>query len=299
MLKTQCPQCGTKYTIKNSRAPQVVGKTATCKACHARFVVALLPVDGTDTDANASSEQPAPKNKRRTQAQIRQDTIETLAAAFREHHAALVAIDEAEKPSIDAVREWVYQVLQTCLGYDKADIVTDVVYGERRIDILVHENPQDPPKILFHIKNTRRSLNQKLIDQARADAFALGVPFAVVTNGAVWLFFRSDKSEGERKFIQICETPILDEDGVSNDDAAELYLLSKRALQCGDTEKFSHQIAALQPHRIVNTLLDEAVLGKISRTLTQTYKNEAGVNLNIEIDVLKEKIEEGLGLSNL
>lgn len=305
MVKTQCPECGAKYTIKGSRIPHIVGKTATCKVCHARFVVELLSsesptehVEQHDNDTTSSPEE-AKKTKRRTRAEIRQDTINTLSEAFRKHHQALVQIDEAEKPSVAAVREWIYLVLQDCLGYNEADIVTDVVYGDRRIDILVHENPEDSPKILFHVKNTRRSLNQKLIEQAKADAFALGVPYAVVTNGAVWLFFRADKTEGENKFIEIYETPILDEDGVSDDDAEALYLLSKRALQCGDTEKSSHQVAALQPHRLANALLDDAVLGKINRVLSQIYKSEAGVNVNIDIEVLKQKVEESLGLSDL
>jgi len=91
----------------------------------------------------------------------------------------------------------------------------------------------------------------------------------------------------------------LDEDGISDTDAEELYLLSKRALQRGDTEKTSHQIAALQPYRLTEALFDSGVLAKINRTLSQNYKAESGVNVNIDIETLQQKIEEILTTSNL
>ncbi|MCV6637111.1 type I restriction enzyme HsdR N-terminal domain-containing protein [Candidatus Albibeggiatoa sp. nov. NOAA] len=305
MAKTQCPECQARYTIKPSRVEQIVGQTVTCKVCSARFTVELLPTPPTEQHEESEeadtqeTKTPTRKYKRRSQAEIRQEYIDNLATRFREHHQTLIEIDAAEKPSVATVRDWVYQVLIHCFDYTEQDIVTDVLYGDSRIDMLVHENTEDPPKILFNILNTRRSLTHKLVEKIKKDTFALGAPFAVLTNGGIWRFFRADKLDGESRFVEIANIPILDEDGVSDTDAEELYLLSKRALQRGDTEKTSHQIAALQPHRITEALFETSVLSKINRTLSQNYKTEAGVNVNIAPEILQQKIEEILTTSNL
>jgi predicted Zn finger-like uncharacterized protein len=305
MAKTKCPECGSKYTIKPSRVEQVVGKSVTCKVCGNRFTVELLPppveqhIDNQDIPQEDTQSTTTKKYKRRTQAEIRQEHIEKLAICFREHHQALIDIDAAEEPSVDAVKQWIYQVLQECFNYDEQGIVTDMVYRNSHIDIVVHDEPEAPPKFLYCIKDTRTALNQELIAQVKRDVFALGIPFAVMTNGDIWRFFRADKLDGESRFVEIANIHILDEDGVSDTDAEELYLLSKRALQRGDTEKTSHQIAALQSHRLVDALFDNSVLSKINRTLSQNYKNESGVNVNIDNEILQQKIEEILTISNL
>jgi len=306
MAKTQCPECQAKYTIKPSRVEQIVGQTVTCKVCSARFTVELLPTRSVEQTLEESEETeaqetkaPTRKYKRRSQAEIRQEHIDHLASRFREHHQTLVEIDAAEEPSVDAVKQWVHTVLQDCLGYDEQGIVTDVIYRNSQIDMVIHDEPEAPPKFLYCIKDTRSSLNQDIVNQVKSDVFALGIPFAVVTNGDVWRFFRADKLDGESRFVEIANIPILDEDGVSDTDAEELYLLSKRALQRGDTEKTSHQIAALQPHRITEALFETSVLSKINRTLSQNYKAEAGVNVNIASEILQQKIEAILTTSNL
>ncbi|MEK7991077.1 MAG: type I restriction enzyme HsdR N-terminal domain-containing protein [Thiotrichaceae bacterium] len=302
MAKTQCPECQAKYTIKPSRIEQIVGKNVSCKVCSARFAVELLPTPELpidDIEENDSQETTTKKYKRRTQAEIRQEHIDHLATCFREHHQALIEIDAAEEQSIDAVKQWVHTVLQECLGYDEQGIVADVIYRDSQIDMVVHDEPEAPPKFLYCIRDTHCSLNQEIVNQVKQDVFALGIPFAVITNGGIWRFFRADKLDGESRFVEIANIPILDEDGVSDTDAEELYLLSKRALQRGDTEKTSHQIAALQPYRITEALFESSVLSKINRTLSQNYKSESGVNVNISPEVLQQKIEEILTTSNL
>jgi predicted Zn finger-like uncharacterized protein len=296
MAITQCPECGTRYQIGDQQAEAIKGKTATCKKCRARFVVSFIPpstLEQASEQASQASEEGAksPKRKaRRTKQEIRKELIDAVSAGFRSSHARLVQIDRNPQSSEEEVRRWVLDVLRNCLGYDDADIVTEDKAFDRRIDISVYCG-QKKPLIVFEIKNIRRALSNKIIEQLKSYAFSTGAGYAVLTNGAVWRFFKVERSDGADRFIEIFDLGLLDEDGVSDQDAEELYLLSKRSMECGDTEKHSHLVACLQPSRIVASLVKDEIIAKLRRTLADEYKAETGVNVDISAEVIRQCVE--------
>lgn len=91
----------------------------------------------------------------------------------------------------------------------------------------------------------------------------------------------------KRRVVKI----VLDEDGVSEDDAQYLYLLTKKAISSGYTEKQCHQTAAIQPARIWKALQEEGTLAKLRKTIISQYEEEAGVKVDLDLDSLLAHLE--------
>lgn len=295
---TQCPECEARYRIKAHQAELFAGKTATCRRCRARFKVEFLPAS-TSEQATANEEeqrQSARARRRRTKTEIRGEYVQQVADGLRTLHSRLREIDRTPKSSEEEVRRWVVDVLRTSFGYDDRDIRTEEKVHDRKVDIVLRTDPDGPPCFVFEIKNIRRSLNQRVIDQATSYAIGLGSPYAVVTNGAVWRLFRSCGKEG---LSEIFDVALLDEDGVSDEDAELLYLISKRAYMSADTERQTHLVAATNPTRLVAALVDEGVVSKLRRTLETRYRDETKVKVALDSDELKDRLGELLSPESL
>ena len=190
--------------------------------------------------------------------------------------------------------------LRTTLGFEDSDIITEARVHDRKADIVVQPDPSAPPCFIYEIKNIRRSLNQRVIDQAASYAVGLNAPFAVVTNGAVWQMLKKHVApNGATTMIGVFDVALLDEDGVSDDDAEALYLLSKRAVQIGDTEKHSHTMAALQPSKIFDALRDEAVIRKLRTTLEKRYQDSSNVKISLDDELVLDQLDGLLSADTL
>ncbi len=291
---TQCPECGKRYKVPTDQASSIVGRTATCKRCRARFVVQLIsPTDSEKALIDQEERDKAERRRRRrTKAEIRSEYIDTVASGFRALHNRLSEIDRTPSSSEEEIRRWTIDALRSCLGYDDSDICTESKVHDRKIDILISDS-EGKPLIVVETKNIRRPLNQRVVDQAASYTFGVSAPYAVITNGAVWRFFKAGKDHNHNNaLIEVFDVALLDDDGVSDDDAELLYLLSKRSMSSGDTESHCHQAASMHTLRLVEALLDEGVVAKVRRALITRYKDETGVNVDIDLDYLKDKLEE-------
>lgn len=298
MHVTQCPECKFQYRIPASHLEMIVGRTASCKRCRARFLVAVreLPdavmTAGEERETKASqslhqsssgadTDDPNAKTSRRSQLEIRNEQIQKLKLNFRALHPRLSEINKEKSSSEEEVRRWLVDVLRHALGYEDHDIRTEERANERKTDITVRASNEKMPTIVVEVKCVRHPLNQRVIEQVASYAAILDAPYALITNGDAWIFFKCNPKSSKNKMIEIFNIALLDEDGVSDNDAESLYLLTKKSLTSGYTERQCHQIAAVQPARLWKSISDEAVLSKLSRTISAQYEEETGVKIEI------------------
>jgi hypothetical protein len=90
----------------------------------------------------------------------------------------------------------------------------------------------------------------------------------------------------------VFDIALLDEDGISEADSANLYLLSNRALSSGDTENEYHSVRCTSDVQIHKALSSERVLDAIRLELTQSYKLENNQNVKITNEDVKTAIED-------
>ena len=312
---TQCPECKAQYRLKDAQADLAAGQTASCRKCRARFVVVVsvipdpvplqsaqdaapaapVSADPTDGAAEGTAEgagEMARRLQRRSRAEVRADNVKQIRDSFSTLHTRLREINSMPESSEEDVRRWVLDALRHGLGHEDKNIRTEERANERRVDITLRLVPSGSPTIVFEVKPIRRSLSRRVIDQASSYAAVLNCPYAVVTNGDAWILLRSVIGpEGRQRLIEIFNIALLDEDGVSEEDAEALYLLTHKSLSSGFTERQSHHIAALQPRRIWNALQDPGTLAKVRRTICEQYKEEAGVPVEIDSADLLDHIE--------
>lgn len=297
MRITECPECHTRYRVREEMVSVYAGKHITCKRCRARFKIEF---ESPTVAEEESAKQKASMRTRRTKAEIRDEHVTTVRDGFRQLHARLAAIDDTPNSSEEEVRRWILDVLRTTLGFDDSEIVTEARVHDRKADIIIQPDPQAPPCFVYEIKNIRRALNQRVIDQAASYAAGLNAPYAVVTNGAVWRLLKTHvATNGSTSMIEVFDVALLDDDGVSDDDAEALYLLSKRAVTISDTEKYAHAMAALQPSRVFDGLRDEAVIKKLRTILERRYQDSTEVKVSLDDDLVLDQLDQLLSADTL
>ncbi len=89
---------------------------------------------------------------------------------------------------------------------------------------------------------------------------------------------------------------LLDEDGVSEEDAENLYLLTARAVFGGDLEKMSHRVACKSKKRILKALESERVIKALKAELALSYKEEHGQTVKLEDNDVSSALQEARGL---
>jgi len=185
------------------------------------------------------------------------------------------------------------------LGYDQSkNIKTEVKVLGQSADIVLHQN--DQVFLVIECKNTKSHLRSQVRDQAARYAMNLTAEWVVITNGLIWRLYRVIPQPGtDPKFIEIFDVALLDEDGVSEEDAENLYLLSPRAVFGGDLEKKSHEVACTNKKRILKALESERVIKALKTQLSTSYKDEYEVNVKLDEETVSDSLQDALGMSEL
>jgi len=300
---TACDECGARFKV-SLRHKDRLGKPVRCSKCKSIFTPELIeptPLENAsmeNAEQEASSEAEQRKKRRRTKLEIRQDTIDHIRAGFKKLHPALAEI-AGRKSSEEDIRVWCRDALVQALGYDAdKNIKLEHKILSQSADIVLHEN--DKVFLVIECKNTKSNLGANVRDQAAGYATSLGSEWAVTTNGLIWKLYRviPQKGSGPR-FIEVFDVALLDEDGVSEEDAENLYLLSPRAVFGGDLEKRSHERACTNKKRVLKALESERVLKALRMELQNTYKVEHDYAVKLDDESVGYYLEDALGLSEL
>ncbi|RZM79228.1 type I restriction enzyme HsdR N-terminal domain-containing protein [Leptolyngbya iicbica] len=300
---TACDECGARFKVSVKHKDRL-GKPVRCSKCKSIFTPELIEPTPLETalmenaEQEAASEVEEKKKRRRTKFEIRQDTIEHIQKEFKKLHPRLAEI-AGRRSSEEEIRVWCRDALVHALGYDsKENIRLEHRTLGKSADIVLHEN--DKVFLVIECKNTKSNLGPNVIDQAAGYAIGLGTEWAVTTNGLIWKLYRviTQKGSGPR-FIEVFDVALLDEDGVSEEDAENLYLLSPRAVFGGDLEKRSHERACTNKKRVLKALESERVLKALRIELQNTYKAEHDYAVKLDDESVGYYLEDALGLSEL
>ncbi|QDT69691.1 hypothetical protein MalM25_26310 [Planctomycetes bacterium MalM25] len=269
-----CDECDARIRIFRKHEA-LVGKNVRCPRCHTRFALTLEEASEKDRIAIEAdqAERSAKRKKRRTKHEIRYEHVATAREGFRALHERLSAIANEKRSSEEQVRVWCIDVLRTALGYEDAQLDTESKVMGGRVDIAIKE--QDEVQLIIECKNIRSRLRNNVREQAGVYAATLSAPWAVVTNGDIWKLYRVTPQKGmSPRMDLVFDVALLDEDGISDEDAEKLYLLSHRALSSGDTESEYHGVRCSGPSRVYEALFSERVLSAMRIELASSYKEE-------------------------
>jgi predicted Zn finger-like uncharacterized protein len=302
---TSCDDCKTRFRVKSEYQSQV-GKTVRCPKCKNVFLMELIEptpleqasIQEAELGEDSANGKDSGKARRRTKAEIRQEAIDSIRDGFRRLHPRLVEISNAQRASEEEVRRWCVDALENALGYNKNEIDTEVSTLGGRVDIALKRDGNI--FLVIECKNIRARLNNNVRDQAAGYATSLSAEWTVVTNGQIWRLYRVIPQIGkEPRFIEVFDVALLDEDGVSEIDAENLYLLTSRAVFGGDLAKMSHLMACTSKKRILQALASERVIKALRVELASTYKDEQDKNLNLDDEIVESALQNALGLGDL
>ena len=311
---TACDECGSKFRVKRKHQ-HLVGQPVRCPKCNSIFTMGLVNLSPFETAAieqesssvtsekgSVTSEKNGEENqeqsRRRTKAEIKQELIDAICENFRLLHPRLTEISNAARSSEEAVRIWVVDALEKALGYSKSNIDTEISTIGGRIDIALRQD--NHVFMVIECKNIRAKLNKSVRDQAINYATTLSAEWAVVTNGAIWKLYRVIPQPGrDPHVIEIFDLSLLDEDGVSEADAENLYLLTSRAVFGGDLQKMSHLLACTSKKRILNACLSERVVKAFRLELSSVYKDEHNISVKLDDEEVTNALREAFSLIDL
>ncbi|MBD2233186.1 type I restriction enzyme HsdR N-terminal domain-containing protein [Phormidium tenue FACHB-1052] len=302
---TSCDDCKTRFRVKSEYQNQI-GKPVRCPKCRNVFVMELVeptPLEVVSIQAANTEEESDNKSnpktiRRRTKAEIRQETIDSIRDGFRRLHPRLVEISNSPKASEEEVRRWCIEALENVLGYSKNELDTEVRTLGGKVDIALKRG--DHIFLVIECKNIRAKLNNNVRDQAAGYATSLSAEWAVVTNGQIWRLYRVIPQPGrDPRFIEIFDVSLLDEDGVSEVDAEKLYLLTSKAVFGGDLENESHLVACISKKRMLKALDSERVIKALRLELATTYKDEQDKNVPLNDEDVQRALQNVLGLGDL
>lgn len=190
----------------------------------------------------------------------------------------------------EETRRWCIELLLNAFGYKSSDIETETKALGQRVDISL----MDKGNILAIIecKAATVKLGMPAIMQAANYATSLGVEWAVTTNGHHWMMFHVSPALGkEPDVVMIFDVEILDEDGLSKNDAACLYLLTKQAITTGETKKVFHTENIMTIESLKRSMISPAVIAKIKEELQEQYHRIHGITPEVDADSLRDAIE--------
>jgi len=191
----------------------------------------------------------------------------------------------------EEARRWCVDMLKSsAIGYKEADIETEARVLGKRVDIAL----KDDGKIFMVIECKAATVNINLpaIQQAATYAVALGAEWAVVTNGHDWSLYHVSPTKGvEPDITEIFDISILDEDGISEDDAYCLYLLTKEAIESGETKKLFHEINCTSIERIKSVVMSDEVVSILKKKLEESYRENMGVSVSVDDEEIKNIFE--------
>lgn len=288
-----CDECNSRIQILEKHR-SLVGKAVRCPKCHTRFTLEIEQPSNSDKVAVEAQEEEARSEKtrrRRSRDEIREDHIRTAFEGFRALHTRLKAIADDARSSEEQVRVWCMDVLRTALGFEDSQLDTECRVMGGRVDIAVKY--EDAVILVIECKNVRSRLRNNVREQAGVYAATLSAPWAVVTNGDIWKLYRVCPQKGKSPhMILVFDVALLDEDGVSEADAAHLYLLSNRALSSGDTEREYHEVCCCSPARTYEALFSDRVASALRIELSRSYKEECEQNVRLTDDAVIESLHD-------
>ena len=182
-------------------------------------------------------------------------------------------------------------VLRNVLGYDDADLDTEMTALGQRIDIAVKHNGK--VLLVIELKNVRHKLPTAVREQAANYAASKSADWTVVTNGQVWKLYRIIPVKGhDPQIVEVFDIALFDDDGLSDNDIACFYLLTKRALTGSDSERRFHLKESLNDRRILAAINDEKIVKAMSKLLATTYRQENKVNVKLSSEDVRARLED-------
>lgn len=300
---TTCPTCQKRFRVSR-KYESFIGKPINCPKCHRPFVIQLespAPIEHaamtsadsapTMSDAPISTAVVAkPKKKAKSRAEIRKTTYKRIKKEFGPYLKQLEAISACDSTSEEKVRVWCCGVLQGALGYTAEDLDFEVSAGKGKIDVVVKHDE----KILLVIECKKPGPLPTIARKAALGyAVQVSADWAVVTNGQAWELHRVIPISGENvSSVQLFNVSLLDDDGLSQYDIEKLFLLTKRALLRGETEKEFHRAQSLQDKRLYAAMFSERVIKSLRRSLGEAYKKQFKHRVGLSLDDVHEALNE-------
>ena len=288
-----CNHCRARFRIQQ-KYQAMVGKSIRCPKCHQDFVIKLEQPTPVEQAAitNASAEaQPAKRRKKRTKLQMRKHHLTSIKKAMRPFHTRLSQLASQEKCSEEQIRVWCLDVLRDVLGYKNEEIDTELSVLGERIDIALMNDGK--VFMVIECKNARSRLTSAAINQAVKYAANKSADWAVVTSGHVWKLFRVCPVKGaDPKIVGVFDISLLDADGVSDSDVANLYRLTRRSVFTGETETAYHRVACLSDENMLKAMATPRVLKALRRSLIEDYAKCAGEKVRLGEDDVEGRLQE-------
>lgn len=285
-----CEHCKTRFRLfpKHTR---LLNKVIRCPKCHREFTLTLEHPSKVEEAAIRNADEQKQSRIRRTKNEIRGEHIRRIKKVFRTFHKRLIAIASQDSSSEEEVRRWCIDVLREGLGYEDGEIDTEMRALNQRIDIALKQ--EGKVFLVIECKNIRSKLGSNVRDQAVVYAANKGADWALITNGQIWKLYRVFPVKGaDPQTVEVFDLALLDEDGVSDDDAETLFLLTSRALFGGDTEKTYHRISALSQQRILKALVADRVVKALRREILESYQKDAGQRIRLDNETIIDRIQE-------
>ncbi len=287
---TVCDSCNARYRV-TERHQRLENKSVRCQRCHQEFTLRIQRPSTIEQAAIENAEEQKQQRRRRTKAQIRQEHLERIKSSFRAFHSRLVHINGDKSSSEEEVRRWCIDVLRDSLDYPDTAIDTELRVLNRRVDIaLKHEGKVF---LVIECKNIRSKLPKATLDQAVGYAVQLSADWAVTTNGQQWRLYHVTPVRGrDPKVTEIFDVALLDGDGMSDQDAEWLYLLSSRAMLSGDTDRIRHRTSCLSERRLIDAIASERVVRAIRIQLSETYQSDTDERVALEDAHVEDRVRE-------
>ena len=288
---SRCTSCQKRFIIPRKHE-NLVGKGIRCPVCRNTFVVTLeqpSPIEQAaihnskvDEDAKVEEETRKKSRSRRTKLEIREEYLTKIRETIRTLSQRLAAIYETTG-SEEQIRIWCVDVLKEALGYDFANIDTEVYALNQRIDIALCQDAKI--FLVIECKNSRSKLNESVQNQAVMYAANKSADWAVATNGAVWKLWRVIPRKGQDpEVIQVFQIELLDEDGLSENDVSNFYLLTKRALFNGETLCEFHRQECVNDERLLRAIQSPRVVSAMAKVLAEGYLADSNESVKVTDD---------------
>ncbi len=294
-----CDECRTRIKIVEKNRP-LIGKAVRCPKCRTLFTLILDTPSNAEQNAIAAEEERTreTKQKRRTQDEIRSAHIEKALAGFKSLHGRLQNLAQEAGNKEEQVRIWCVDALRTALGYNDDEIETERRVLNGRIDIAIKRDGK--VLVVIECKAIRSRLNSNVLAQAGTYAATLSASWIVLTNGDIWKLYRVIPRHGHEPVLELVfDVSLLDEDGISDRDAENLYLLTSRAMSCGDTEKSYHRVVCKNSVRLRSALFSDRVIKAMRLELVQGYESESQTKVQITDEEMLDALRDEFDLTEL
>ena len=294
-----CDECRARIKVLEKNRP-LIGKAVRCPKCRTLFTLALEIPSNAEQSAIAAEEERTKdtKRKKRTQDEIRSGHIEKAMAGFKSLHGRLQNLAQEAGNKEEQVRIWCVDALRTALGYDDSEIETERRVLNGRIDIAIKKDGR--VLTVIECKAIRSRLNANVLGQAGTYAATLSANWTVLTNGDIWKLYRVIPRHGHEPTMDLVfDVSLLDDDGISERDAENLYLLTSRAMSCGDTEKAYHRMVCKNSLRLRAALFSDRVVKAMRLELVQGYESESQTKVQITDDEMLEALRDEFDLTEL